>query len=288
MTTLTSCRWHDPHVGPDVAPRDDHPMNPETLAEGFVDVHAADGVVTVTLNRPEARNAQTPAMWAALVEVHHSLPADTRAVVLRGEGPTFSAGLDRRMFTPDGIPGQASLSALSSLPDAELMDAILVFQDAFTWWRACDAITVAAVQGHAVGAGFQLALGCDLIVADPSARFAMKETSLGLVPDLGGTAPLVEAIGYSRALEMCVSGREVTAEEALRIGLVNRVAGDEGLEVAVADMLAPILAAPAAAVTATKHLLRGAQHRHPHDQREAERAAQVGRLRDLTRLLGGQ
>ena len=263
-------------------------MSPDILADGFVAVQHVDGVTTVTLTRPDARNAQTPAMWAALVHIHRTLPEGTRAVILRGEGPTFSAGLDRRMFTPDGIPGQASLASLSTLSDDELMDAILVYQDAFTWWRACDAITVAAVQGHAVGAGFQLALGCDLIVADPSARFAMKETSLGLVPDLGGTAPLVEAVGYSRALEICASGREVGADEALQLGLVVRVAGEEGLDAAVTETLAPILAAPSGAVTATKHLLRGAQHRHPHDQRVAERQAQLGRLRELTQLLSGQ
>ncbi len=90
------------------------------------------------------------------------------------------------------------------------MDAEIAFyQKAFSWWRECDAITVAAVQGHAVGAGFQLALGCDLRVVADDVAFAMKETSLGLVPDLAGTWPLVEAVGYARALEICVSGRSV-------------------------------------------------------------------------------
>jgi enoyl-CoA hydratase/carnithine racemase len=185
------------------------------------------------------------------------------------------------MFSPAGIPGEQSLLELASAPDDELLGAIETFQDGFTWWRSCDAITVAAVHGHAVGAGFQLALACDLIVTDPSALFSMRETSLGLVPDLAGTAPLVEAVGYSRALEICASGREIDADEALRIGLTVHVTGPGYLAAGVNTLLEPILAAPAQAVTATKHLLRGAQHRHPRDQRAAERAAQLDRIRSF-------
>lgn len=257
-------------------------MNDEVLAAGRVAVGSAgDGVVTVTLSRPEARNAQTPATWAALSEVGANLPSGTRAVVLRGEGVSFSAGLDRAMFAQ----ADSALAEIAAKPDGQALEQIAEYQKAFTWWRACDAITVAAVQGHAVGAGFQLALACDLIVADATARFAMKEPALGLVPDLAGTYPLVEAVGYSRALEICASAREVGAEEAHRIGLVVALAGDDGLDAAVQGLLAPILAAPAPSVTATKHLLRGAQHRHPVDQREAERVAQLGLLRNLAALL---
>ena len=243
-------------------------------------------VLTVTLTRSEARNAQTPSLWKALADIGRTLAPDVRAVVLRGEGPTFSAGLDRRMFTPEGIAGETSLMSLIQGSDDQVLTTIAQYQEAFIWWRACDAITVAAVQGHAVGAGFQLALACDLIVADSSARFCMKEATWGLVPDLAGTAPLVEAVGYSRALEICTSAREVSAEEALRIGLVVAVSDD--LDATVAQILEPILANPAGAVTATKHLLRGAQHRHPVEQRQHEREIQLARLRELSRALGAQ
>ncbi len=261
-------------------------MDASLLAAGNVKVDVDGAVMTVTLDRAEARNAQTPKTWEALVHVGHELPADVRVVVLRGAGSTFSAGLDRRMFTPEGIPGEPSLLSLATASDSEVDAQISAYQDAFTWWRASDAITIAAVQGHAIGAGFQLALGCDLIVADETALFSMKEPSFGLVPDLAGTAPLVEAVGYSRALEICASTRSVGAHEALRIGLVVAVAPVGGLDTAVSALIAPILANPADSVTATKHLLRGAQHRHPVDQRAAERDAQRERLHALAALAG--
>ncbi|MEI6374178.1 MAG: enoyl-CoA hydratase/isomerase family protein [Actinomycetes bacterium] len=261
-------------------------MDASLLAAGNVRVEVDGAVMTVTLDRAEARNAQTPATWAALVHVGRELTPDVRVVILRGAGPTFSAGLDRRMFTPDGIPGEPSLLSLAAASDDEIDAQISAYQDAFTWWRASDAITIAAVQGHAIGAGFQLALGCDLIVADETALFSMKEPSFGLVPDLAGTAPLVEAVGYSRALEICTSSRSVGAEEALRIGLVVAVAAAGEINGVLASLIAPIVANPAGSVTATKHLLRGAAHRHPVDQRAAERDAQRDRLRELAALAG--
>ena len=102
--------------------------------------------------------------------------------------------------------------------------AIAGFQEAFTWWRRPDLVSVAAVQGHAVGAGFQLALACDVRVVADDVQLAMREPSLGLVPDLVGTWPLVQAVGYSRALEICLSGRWVGADEAVAIGIALRQA----------------------------------------------------------------
>ncbi len=256
-------------------------MDEQLLQAGAITVSFDGQILHVTLDRPEARNAQTPATWAALAHVGANLPEGLRAVVLSGAGVSFSAGLDRRMFTAEGIPGTTSLVELASATDEVLLSSIAVFQEAFTWWRSCDAITIAAVHGHAIGAGFQLALACDLIVADPSALFSMRETSLGLVPDLAGTAPLVSAVGYPRALEMCTSGRDVGADEALRIGLAVSIAELGDLHGQVSRLLAPIVAAPADAVSATKHLLRAAQHARPRDQREAERQAQVERIRNI-------
>jgi enoyl-CoA hydratase/carnithine racemase len=240
-----------------------------------------DAIATVTLANPAKRNAQSPALWRALSEAGRKLPGAVRVVVLRAEGPSFSAGLDRQAFTPEGFEGEPSFIELARGTDAELDSVIAGYQEAFTWWRRHDVITIAAVQGHAVGAGFQLALACDLRVLADDAQFAMRETSLGLVPDLTGTHPLVALVGYARALEICATGRFVHAEEAERVGLANLVVPAADLDGAVQDLAAALLAAPRSALIETKALLRGAQDRDFETQRAAERAAQARRLRDL-------
>jgi enoyl-CoA hydratase/carnithine racemase len=235
------------------------------------------------LDRAEKRNAQTPATWRALAAVGEHLPEGTRVVVLRGAGPVFSAGIDLRTFTPEGVDGERITEQIAALDDAGVSDLIARFQEAFTWWHDReDVITVAAVQGAAVGAGFQLALACDLRVAASDARFAMRETSLGLVPDLAGTHPLVRAVGYGRALELCATGRWLPAEEALAWGVVSAVGDD--LDAVVSATVAGLLAAPEASLRATKHVLRGAIGQDAVAQRRTEREAQIALLRGL---LGG-
>jgi enoyl-CoA hydratase/carnithine racemase len=240
-----------------------------------------DSVAHITLCNPAKRNAQSPALWRALTEAGRLLPGQVRVVVLRGEGVSFSAGLDRQAFTPEGFDGEPSFLDLARGSEAELDTAISGYQDAFTWWRRTDLITVAAVQGHAIGAGFQLALACDLRVCGDDAQFAMRETSLGLVPDLTGTKPLVELVGYARALEICATGRFVHADEAERTGLANLVVPAAELDAAVEDLVAALLAPPRDAVIETKGLLRSAAARTETEQYAAERAAQGRRLRDL-------
>jgi enoyl-CoA hydratase/carnithine racemase len=239
------------------------------------------GVATVTLNRPERRNAQTPAMWTALARLGRDLPGDVRVVVVRGEGPSFSAGLDLQMFTPEGLPGTPSFLDIARAADDEADATIAAFQEAFTWLLRPDLLTVAAVRGHAVGAGFQLALACDFRVCADDARFTMGEVPRGIVPDLGGTGLLTELVGFSRALEICVTGRRVAADEAYAIGLCNVVVPGAELESATADLVAALLAAPRDAAVETKALLRGARTRPLEEQRAAERSAQLRRLRDL-------
>ncbi|MEU3527210.1 enoyl-CoA hydratase/isomerase family protein [Streptomyces sp. NPDC038707] len=243
-----------------------------------------DALATVTLTNPAKRNAQTPALWRALAEAGRLLPGTVRVVVLRGEGQSFSAGLDRRMFTPEGIPGEPTFVDLARHDDAGIDAIIAEYQEAFTWWRRTDIVSIAAVQGHAIGAGFQLALGCDLRVVADDVQFAMRETSLGLVPDLTGTHPLVGLVGYARALEICVTGRFVGAEEAVASGLANLAVPAADLDATVRDLAAALLAAPRDAVVETKALLRGALDRTYEEQRAAERAAQARRLRDLAGL----
>ncbi len=240
-------------------------------------------IVTVTLDRPDARNAQTPATWAALAAVGESCAdGETTLVVFRGSGSAFSAGLDRRMFTAEGIPGEASLAALAAMDDDAMAGRIEEFQRAFLWQRDSPALTVAAVHGPAIGAGFQLALACDILLATPSATFAMRETSYGLVPDLGGTQPLVRAVGYARAVDLCATGRTVGAEDGYALGFVTRVVSD--LDVALAEVITAVGSAPRGAVADLLPLLSAAEDAGRADQARTERLAQVVRLRSL---LGG-
>lgn len=261
-------------------------MTAESLDAGGLRFSAEPPVGRVTLARPETRNAQTPATWRALAALGASLDPAIRVVVLDAEGPSFSAGLDRRMLGGAGIPGERGVADLAALPPDDLDAAIARFQAAFTWLRASPAVTVAAVSGHAVGAGFQLALGCDLVVCADDARFAMREMSLGLVPDLGGTARLAEAVGYPRALEICATGRWVGAGEAVDLGLAVAAVPAADLPAAVEDLVAALLAAPADALREVKALLRDAVHRSAEAQLAAERAAQARRLRDLAGIGG--
>lgn len=250
-------------------------------ADGRVLLDVAGPVATVILADPAHRNAQTPMFWHALAEAGRSLPGTVRVVVLRAEGPSFSAGLDRRLLDPDGVPGEFNPFRLASADGAECDVVLSTYQEAFTWWRRADIITVAAVHGHAVGGGFQLALACDLRVAAEDARFTMRETSLGLVPDLTGTKSLTDLVGYGRAMEICLTGRWIDAPEALGMGLVNAVVARDDLDDAVAALVESLLAAPRNAVVETKALLLGAASRDYDSQRAAERQAQARRIRDL-------
>jgi len=245
-------------------------------------------VLTITLDRPERRNSQTPSLWSALARVGEGLDPSLRVVVIRAEGPSFSAGLDRAMLTPQGVPGEPSILALATEAarggSGQLEAAIAEFQRGFSIWANVPAITIAAVQGHAIGAGFQLALACDLRVVADDVAFAMRETSLGLVPDLAGTSPLVRSVGYARALEICVTGRYVGAQEAVAIGLASVAVPRPDLDGAACDLADAILQAPEAAARELKALLRHAIDASPTDQLRAEREAQA---RLLTAMVSG-
>ncbi|MDX6366187.1 MAG: hypothetical protein QOK30_1263 [Nocardioidaceae bacterium] len=244
--------------------------------------YRVDGpVATLTLARPERRNAQDTAMWAALRSIGDALADDVRVVVVRGEGRSFSAGIDRSLLAAGDGGRSPVLLDLASMDDTARDARIAEYQGAFSWLRRPRLISIAAVQGHAVGAGFQLALACDLRVLSDDASLSMRETSLGLVPDLGGTGPLVAAVGYSRALEICVTGRWIGAVEAGELGLATIVVPLREVDAAVADLVSAVTAAPYGAVTATKALLLGAATTAHAEQLRAERSAQAARIRDL-------
>jgi enoyl-CoA hydratase/carnithine racemase len=234
----------------------------------------AGAVVHVALARPEKRNAQRPETWLSLAALGRVLQPDVRAVVVRGDGPSFSAGIDLSV-----VAEQAG----GALPDEA---TIASYQDGFTWLARPEIVSIALVQGHAVGAGFQLALACDLRIVADDVQFRMAETSLGLVPDLTGTETLVHLVGYGRALEICLTGRRVGAQEASALGLATTVVGVDELDATAEDLLAALLAPLPGATAATKALLLRTRE-HPGaraDQLAAEREAQVARLQELAAM----
>jgi enoyl-CoA hydratase/carnithine racemase len=248
--------------------------------DGWVRTSRDGAVLTVTLDRPDQLNAQTPATWSALAEIGAALDDDVRVVVVRGAGRSFSAGLDRSLFSPEpGVTG--GLGDLGRLPADEAEERIRGYQSGFRWLRSPGIVSIAAVQGHAVGAGAQLALACDLRVLTEDAQVRLPETTLGLVPDLTGTSNLVELVGYARAMEICLTGRAVGAAEAGAIGLANVVVPAAELAGTVADLAAALCGPPVAASRETAALVRSAVRNTPDAQDAAERAAQVRRLQAL-------
>jgi enoyl-CoA hydratase/carnithine racemase len=242
----------------------------------------APGAVTITLDRAARRNAMTPAMWQGLAAIGRALPPAVRVVVVRGAGPSFSAGIDLRLFTAEGVPGEDPLMSPSS-PGFE--EWIASCQQGYSWLRSPGIVSVAAVQGYAIGGGFQLALACDLRILADDAQLSMKEPQLGLVPDLTGTKPLVDIVGLPRALELCLTGRTVGAAEAARLRLAELVVPGAELDGAVSDLVAALLTVEPAVARATKELLSQAPGHDAAAQAAAERRIQAELQRK--RLAGG-
>jgi enoyl-CoA hydratase/carnithine racemase len=261
-------------------------MDHDLLERAGLQLRVDGAVATITLDRPAVRNAQTPLMWRTLADLGARLPDDVRVVVVRGAGHSFSAGLDRSMLDPTNTSGEESVAGLLRLSDEEMSEAIDAFQRGFTFLRDPRFVSVAAVQGYAIGAGFQLALACDLRVLTDDAQLCMKEAALGLVPDLTGTKPLVESVGYARALEICATARMVGAAEAVDIGLALAAVPAAELDATVADLVAALTEPMVGAVRETKALLQGAADRSLDEQRRLEREAQIRRFREVAALLG--
>ncbi len=232
---------------------------------------AIDGeVATVTLGRPERRNAMTPEVWHGLAEIGANLPAQVRVVVVRGDGPSFCAGIDLSLLT-----GAGSGEQIARPDDPDFEQKVASYQAGYLWLRDPRIVSIAAVHGHAIGAGFQLALSCDLRILTENATFCMKEPALGLVPDLTGTKPLVDIVGLPRAIELCLTARTVTAPEALLLRLAELVVPDGELDAAVGDLVAALLSTDATAARATKALLQHAPGHSLAEQAEQERGVQA-------------
>lgn len=256
-------------------------MDQGLLDRGGVEIARDGAVLTVTMNRPSVRNAMRPTTWAAMAAVGAEIEDDVRVVVVRGEGEAFCAGLDKRILAGEDIDGESPITDLFGMSQADFDRTIATYQQGFLWLRDPRFISIAAVQGYAIGGGFQLALACDIRVVADNVAFSMREPALGIIPDVTGTKHLVEAVGYSRALEITASARFVNAEEALAIGLANRVAALDDLDGAVKEMVAGVTAHPHGAVRGTKRVLLGAAERTFDEQRAFEREVQFHRFGEL-------
>lgn len=246
-------------------------MTTAQLAGTGLELTVDGAVATVTLARPERRNAMTPGTWRGLAAVGAAIPGEVRVVVVRGAGPSFCAGIDLRLFSSEGVPGED----LNLDPADPAFDDVLAgFQAGYLWLRNPQLVSVAVVQGHAIGAGLQLALACDLRVLADDAKLCVKEPALGLVPDLTATKPLVDIVGLPRAIELCLTARTVGAAEALQLRLAEVVVPGAELDAAADDLVAALLSTDAAAARATKALLSEAPANTLEQQAAAERAAQ--------------
>lgn len=207
-----------------------------------------DGVASIVLNRPDAMNALDLEMAQELLDV--ALRCDetsgVRAVVLSGAGKVFCAGGDIKRFIAE--EDSAQLSAYVRAITTYLHAAISCF-------ARMDAPVIAAVEGSAAGGGMSLALACDLVIAGETARFTAAYTRIGLCPDGSMTYSLSRLVGMRRALELTLTNRTLSAQEALDWGIITAVAPDGGAK-QQADALAQQLAhGPTLAFGTTKRLL---------------------------------
>jgi len=188
-----------------------------------------DAVAIVTLNRPKVLNALSHGMMAELADAIDRFEADDEvgAIVITGNDKAFAAGAD-----------------ISEMVEKTAVDMYMSDHFARYWERvsSCRKPMIAAVAGHALGGGCELAMMCDIIVCADNARFGQPEIKLGVLPGIGGTQRLVRAVGKAKAMDMCLSGRTMDADEAERAGLVSRVYTGDTMLVEALDLAAEIAA----------------------------------------------
>ena len=215
-------------------------MSYETLL-----AESAEGVLTLTLNRPEVYNAFNPTMGHELTDALRAAGRDqaVRAIVLTGSGRAFCSGQDLKMveeLMPDG-----QTPSFAELIRRHYSGLILAM-------RRLEKPLIASVNGVAAGAGMSLALACDLRIASDQASFLQAFVNIGLVPDSGSMYFLPRIVGLAKALELCLLGERISAEEALRIGLVSRVVPADDLPRATGELAGKLAAGAGKALGLTK------------------------------------
>jgi 2-(1,2-epoxy-1,2-dihydrophenyl)acetyl-CoA isomerase len=217
-------------------------MAPETRT---ILTACADGVATLTLNRPEARNALDMAMRRDLEDALSRLDGDpsVRVLVVRGAGEHFCAGGDVKFMRDNPMTAAEGQSRVEAINRAIL--ALARFR----------APTIAMVDGAAAGAGCNLALACDIVLASDRARFGELFARIGLIPDAGGTYFLPRRVGLARAKELVFTADIIDAREAERIGLINRVVPATELERETSALARRIADGPPRVLAAAKALL---------------------------------
>jgi enoyl-CoA hydratase/3-hydroxyacyl-CoA dehydrogenase len=207
-----------------------HTRRGEPFRFTLVQTEVADGIATLTINRPDAMNALDEAVVEQLATAFRAAAAEAsvQGIVLAGSGKAFIAGADIRFF----------LRNMESKDLGRIVEFTKKAQDLLLDIERCPKPVVARVRGLALGGGVEVALACHFIVATPNASFAFPETGIGIYPGLGGTQRTTRRVGTGLAKWLVLSGQTVGAEEALAIGLVDRVAPLERLDEAVGECLA--------------------------------------------------
>jgi len=213
--------------------------------EDLIVERSENGIVTLTLNRPKVKNAVAGHMWEELRRIFQEVTqCDTdRVLVITGAGGDFCTGAD--------------LSGDVAGTERHFLDAMHPVSAAALALHDLSKPTIAKVSGAAVGAGMNLALGCDLIVADESARFSQVFARRGLSVDFGGSWLLPRLVGLHKAKELALFGEILSAAEAEKMGLVNRVVAEGELDGFVADWASRLAAGPPLTLQMTKRLLSG-------------------------------
>ena len=246
------------------------------MSEDRVSISISDGIADVKMTRADKRNALDGAMFAALAEAGEQLKSEpgVRVVVLSGEGSSFCAGLDFSTFTQmaakPGENGERPAPEQRGNPGALQEGRITHLGQQVAWvWQEIPVPVIAAVHGHALGGGIQIALGADIRIVHPDTQLSVREVHWGLVPDMTGTLMLSQLVRADVAKDLVFSARVFDGREAYAIGVATRLS-ETPYDDAMA-MAAEIAGRSPDAVRAAKALLNGLFNQGAAEQFAAER-----------------
>ncbi len=239
-------------------------MHEKTVLERPIEVSRSGGVLTITLNSPDTLNAVDHAMAAEMRRVGEHLRRDTesRAIVLKGNGPAFMAGADLRAFE----------AQKNRMPDfiAEIMGGFHSFVAAL---NDAPQPTIAAIHGSAAGGGLSLALVCDFVLAAHDTKLSFAYRALGTSPDGGSTHVLPRIVGPKRALDLLLLSSRISTDDALRLGLISRLVPGEELEKETSRIVEALLRNSSGANARTKALVKASASRDLAEQLAEEQKA---------------